>query len=120
MGLSGGAKVKLLEGVVRSVSKEVYGKGPKHVRCVRQGNVFLITCRDIFSTVERGLVEQGTEGILTLQRIRRELFEKERALIEEQLRASDIRVQTVLQELHHDKGERLLVVVTEEQTADCK
>lgn len=118
MGLSGGAKVKLLEGVVRSVSKEVYGKGPKHVWCVRQGNVFLIRCKDIWSTVEQGLVEQGTDGIMTLQRIRRELFEKERELIRERLRASNIVVQTVLQELHHDKGERLLVVVTEEEARE--
>ena len=113
MALSYKAKAAHLEGVVRSISKELYGKGPKDIWCTRRGNVFLVRCKGVLSPVEIGLVSQGPEGVLTLERVRRELFEKERELIKRLFEGPDNKVEAVLQDLRHDKDERLLVVVTE-------
>ncbi|NLW07037.1 MAG: DUF2294 family protein [Clostridia bacterium] len=114
MALTSKAKATLLEGIVRSISKKLYGRGPKDVRCVCQGNVFLIRCKGILSSIEQCLAGQGPEGILTMQRIRRELFEKERELIKEQFETTEIKVEAVLQDFYYEKDERLLVVVTQE------
>ena len=113
MALTNGAKAAHLEGVVRSISKQLYGKGPKDIRCVCQGSVFLVRCKGVLTAVELGLADQGPEGVHTLKRVRHELFEKERELIKRQFEGPETKVEAVLQDLRHDKDERLLVVVTE-------
>jgi uncharacterized protein YbcI len=112
--LTSGAKAARLEGIVRSISKQLYGRGPEKINCVCQGNVYLVRCKGVMSAVEQRLAEQGAEGTLTLQRIRRELFEKERELIKKQFQSQDINVEAVLQDFCHSEDKRLLVVVTKE------
>lgn len=109
-----GAKAAFLEGLVRTVSKQMYGKGPREVRCVSQGNLFVIRCAGVLSPLESRLVSQGGDGVDTMERVRRKVFPQERELLARELRAIDVQVEAVLHELCHDKDERILVIVTRE------
>lgn len=101
-----------LEGVVRTVSKQMYGKGPREVRCMCEGNLFVVRCVGVLSQLESSLVRQGRDGVDTLERVRRKVFPQERELLARELRAIDVQVEAVLHELCPDKDERILVIVT--------
>lgn len=112
MVMTDGAQASLMEGVIRGISKQLYGKGPRQVRCVCRGGVCVIRCTGILSAIEQVLAEQGTKGVSTLKRIRRELFDKECELIRGKIESPDMQVGVILQDFSHDKDERTLVVLT--------
>lgn len=115
MAITNGARAAHLEGIIRSVSKDIYGRGPRDIRCECRGNVYLVRCKGVLTPVEIGLADQGPDGVVTLKKVRCKLFERERELIKEQFEGLSVHVEAVLQDFHHDRDERLLVVLTETQ-----
>lgn len=57
MAKTDGAKASLVEGIIRTVSKQLYGKGPRQIRCVYRGGVCLIRCTGVLSAIEQRLAE---------------------------------------------------------------
>lgn len=103
-----------MEGIVRSISKQVYGKGPRDIHSVCQGNVYVIHCFGVLSPLEARLADQGGDGRDTLARVRQKIFAEEREMITQELEAKDIVVETILQDFCCVKDERILVIVTKE------